>query len=299
MLNKYLKSIAILLNPFAPGSANIISGNYFAGTLIVIAYQVIFFATPYISIDMIKTLYTVSLITSFSIFFIRGRLTRTRFTEKKRNRVASLLLSVSICTLSFLTLSFLSFNLTHRLVLDRSSNNDKSFVYVLGTKPFKQSSTQNMLKMSDKELIKKFNNNSHPFFMRLKAGLKKVNENTNSQLIISAGKYQKKIANRIINKLGHSAIYFSCKSTKEEISALKRYLDRVNANDTRVIIVSDDYHAFRVMLYSKFNGLQNVRFFPSRYVSSKRRFLKRYAIEQTLFLLSFSSLPVSLTGIVI
>jgi hypothetical protein len=212
----------------------------------------------------------------------------------KDEEAPSLFKCLVISLVVFVILSLFSLKFTHKFKAGKSSGKNNSVVFVLGTKPFKMDSTEKMLNMSDEELFNVFNNNIHPFFRRLKAGLNKATD-SDTLLIISAGKNQKKITKKILNQVKREGLFYSCKSTKEEILALKYYLEPRGI--TSATIVSDDYHAFRVLLLSRYYNLKDINFVSTSYKYSFIGYAKIYFMEQFLFTLSYLSFPLNLIGI--
>lgn len=289
MLKKYFRILLFILNIFVPGAGNVADNNIKLGSALLFLSFIIFFATPYFSLTSLRVLYlSIIVISNFALLKSGANVTR----KKSFYYIIDL-------SLSFMALSVFALNFTYALTSGGGTDSPKKLVYVLGTKPFKLESMQNMLDMDDSALYELSKNDVHPFFRRLMAGINKVNENADYSLMISAGKNQKKLTQKILNKAGIKGEFFSCKSTKEEILAIKEFIDANDLAGAEVIMVSDDYHAFRVMLYSKLNNLKNVIFLSTSYNDSIKSFLKRYLIEQFLFLHSYIAFPISLSFYVI
>jgi hypothetical protein len=285
--NKYIKAVFLILNLFVPGSANIAAGSFKLGSALVVLSYIIFFSIPYVPLLLVRALYLLLLLISYINIFL--------FKEEKTSVIPGRYIIIVMSV--FIVFSIFSLNLTHIFMAGKSSNNKNGIVYVLGTKPFKKESMQKMLNMSDEDLFNLFDNNIHPFFRRLKAGIKKVGEN--KTLIISAGKNQKNITQRILQRVKKDSIFFSCKSTKEEVTALKNYIIDNDLNDVDIIMVSDDYHAFRALLYSKLSNINGVRFSSTSYEYSINGFIKIYLMEQLLFLFYYITSPINLFLVII
>ncbi len=286
---KYAETFFTLLNLFVPGSANIRNMDIRLGAVFVFASQILFFLTPFMRLNIVRILYLGVLTASYYCLFM-GRGNRPH---------RSLTKHIGFVVASFILLSVIALNFMHLSKLGAGSSEKDKIIYVLGTRPFKPASTQKMLNMSDDELVNMFNNDIHQFFRRLKTGILKVREVGGRRLVISAGKNQKKIAKRILAAQDIKGIFFACRSTKEEITTIKRYINENGLADKGIVFVSDDYHAFRVLLYSKLNNLNDVSFFATSYIYSVGSFVRRYLIEQALFFLSYISSPVNLSGVVV
>jgi len=284
MQKKSVKVLFIIINLFLPGSLNIVSGKLIAGSIIFTLSLVTFSLSPYLGIDLLRILHLLALILSYSYFFIGG-------ISKLSNDFNKYIL---LCILIALSLSVFSISNTNSIISDRITKSDDGIIFVLGTKPFKHTSTKKMFSMSDKELFNLYNNDIHPFFRRLKTGIHKAREHESSLLVISAGKNQKKITQKILNQLNMDGVFLSCKSTKEEIAALKKYIEDNTTESAGVIIVSDDYHAFRVLQLSKLYDLDSVKFLGTSYEYSFSSFLKIYCIELLQYLFSYVTFGLSL-----
>ncbi|MFC1855624.1 ElyC/SanA/YdcF family protein [Thermodesulfobacteriota bacterium] len=287
--NSTLKGLLSLLNLFAPGVLNLFSGRQIIGAVLLITSFFAFFFTPYLPILIVRSVYIILFTLSYLLYFKEGQ--PDLVIPNKRA-----ILAVSA---SFLTLSIFSISLTHVFKADTKHEslnmNSNAFVYVLGTRPFKLNSTEKMLKMNDEDLFSFYDNDIHPFFRRLKSGIKKVSANNGLKLIVSAGKNQKKISQRILSQAGIDGKFFSCKSTKEEVTSLKKYLNSNGLKNAAIIMVSDDYHAFRALFYSKLSNIDDVSFLATSYKYSTSSMLKIYSLEISQLLLSYLRFVITLT----
>ena len=268
----YKYTTFLLINLFIPRSANIASGSHKTGSLLIILSFIIFFLSPYLPLSALRLLFLLLLVTSYTLLFKKSDAKKLTLPTKH----------IIVILILFIILSVLSLNFTHHLRADNYNNDKLNIVYVLGTKPFKRESTEKMLKMSAKELGDMYNTDIHPLFRRLRTANMKTKGDKN-YLLISSCKKHKNIIQKILTDIKE---FFSCKTTKEEITKLKKYINENNHENADITIVSDDYHAFRVLHYAKLNNLKNISFYATSYEFSIYSFIKRYFIEQALFILS-------------
>jgi len=286
--NKFLRAIALILNLFVPGSVNIFAGSVIFGMIIICISFLNFFIMPYVPINLIRTIYAILLTTSYFYYF-RYKVTKIH---------THILKHIVFLIVAFIVLSIVSIKMTHIFLAEKSPSAEGGIVYVLGTKPFKKESTQKMLDMSNDELFAIYEVDVHPFFRRLRTGINSADIQNNTTLMISAGKNQKKIANRVLAREGKTATFFSCKSTKEEITAVKKHLNNDTAHPM-LLLVSDDYHAFRSAMYARLKGFKRTRFLATSDHYSLSRTIKIYLTEQGLFALAYITMPLNIAGIVI